>query len=146
MKFRETEDKLFPVVEPLVSRMGYCVVEIKSRHVENRLQIHLVIHKPGGISIDDCTEVYRAVMPRIEVVENTRDVHLEVSSPGVGRVLKSADEFKVFFGCGIKILINGSDGWIKGTIQGVLNDKMILATENGDREMAFDTIIKAKLD
>lgn len=52
--------------------------------------LRLYIDKPGGVTIDDCTQVSRMMDP---IIDKELDIHahdyFEVSSPGLERVLKT---------------------------------------------------------
>ncbi len=140
------QDRLYPVVAPLVEKLGYSIVELVSQRRRTGLAVHLVIHHPNGIGVGDCEEVYRTVLPRIEVSDNTRDVHLEVSSPGLTRNLKSADEFMMFVGRRVKVLMDNSEQWVTGTI--LTTDETGLTIRAGEGEQRFDysSVRKARLD
>ncbi len=146
MEHRARADRLEPVVRPLVEKMGFEVVELRSGSARQALRVSLVIHKPGGVSLEDCSSVYRNVLPRIEVAENRRDVHLEVSSPGLSRELRSAEEFKVFAGSAVKVLSGGQAEWIEGTIAGSTEAAVVLEKAGKTTEHLYRDILKARLD
>jgi len=139
-------DRLNPIVEPLVDKLGFSIVELRSGAAREALRVSLVIYRPQGVNLDDCATVYRAVLPRIEVSENRRDVHLEVSSPGLNRTIKSANEFGVFLGRGVKILVKTSGEWITGTIDSATDHSLELQNSSGRSEYEFKDIVKAQLD
>ncbi len=139
-------DRLKPVVEPLVDKLGFSIVELRSGATRQALRVSLVIYRPEGVNLEDCTRVYRAVLPRIEVSENRRDVHLEVSSPGLSRTIRSTDEFEVFRGRGVKILMKSSGEWIAGTIHAATDHSLELQNSGGRFEYEFEDIAKAQLD
>ncbi len=139
-------DRLKPIVEPLVDRLGFSMVELRSGAAREALRVSLVIYRPQGVDLEDCTTVYRAVLSRIEVSENRRDVHLEVSSPGLNRTMKSTDEFGVFLGKGVKILLKTSGEWITGTIHSATDHSLVLQNAAGRSVYEFKDIAKAQLD
>ncbi len=139
-------DRLKPIVEPLVDRLGFSIVELRSGAAREALRVSLVIYRPQGVDLEDCTTVYRAVLSRIEVSENRRDVHLEVSSPGLNRTMKSTDEFGVFLGKGVKILLKTSGEWITGTIHSATDHSLVLQNAAGRSVYEFKDIAKAQLD
>ena len=145
MKYSDyAENELYSVIAPVCKGFGTEIVQLNSASVKSSLQVRIVLYKKGGINIDTCTEVSRAVLPRIEVWADNRDVNLEVSSPGVGRTLKDAWEFPVFAGEKINILIDND--WIEGSI--VSADKQSVTVKHGeaDTEYRYEQIQKAKLD
>ncbi|MDC7225899.1 MAG: hypothetical protein PQJ61_03945 [Spirochaetales bacterium] len=138
------ENELFSIVKPICDGFKTGIVQLNSAVVNTNLQVRIVLYKKGGINIDTCTQISRAVMPRIEVWADNRDVNLEVSSPGVGRTLKDAWEFQIFKDENINLLIDNN--WIEGKISDADNSKMKLQTASGESEYMYEQIQKAKLD
>ncbi|MCA1753946.1 MAG: ribosome maturation factor RimP, partial [Spirochaeta sp.] len=94
----------------------------------------------------DIAEVHRTVLPRIELIHNSRDVHLEVSSPGISRTFKSNREFAVFRGRAVFVLSSASEDWIQGYIEDSNEHSVILRTQGGNKELRYSDIRKTKLD
>ncbi len=90
------EGTIYDDIETLIEGLGFRVVELKAQPIRSALMVSLVVHKPGGIGVDDCATVHRTVLPRLEAVLDRDDIRMEVSSPGIGRKLKSWSEFKAF--------------------------------------------------
>ena len=139
-------DELVMMFEPILRRSDIRVVECKSRPRRGELFVRLVIHKPGGISLDDCTEVYKNIYPQLEISQHNREVHLEVSSPGIDRNFKSAHEFQVFDGEGVRILEFEQSEWIEGTIHQASDSSIVLGMVEEERKIEYEVIQKAKLD
>ena len=59
--------QMYEDLEPIVRGLGYCLVDCAARTVQRRFHIHLVIHRPEGVGIDDCTAVHKTVRPRVEL-------------------------------------------------------------------------------
>jgi ribosome maturation factor RimP len=74
--------------------MGYELVG--TERAANGL-LRLYIDKPGGITVDDCAAVSHQVS-RVLAVENVSYDRLEVSSPGLDRLLRSERDFARFAG------------------------------------------------
>jgi ribosome maturation factor RimP len=140
------DDPYSDEVIPLLEGLGFQLVELSSARRKGTLNVHVTIYRPEGVSLDDCAEVYTALMPRLEVVSDTRDVHLEVSSPGVSRGIKSGREFSLFEGKGVKVLTVDSDDWVGGVIATSDEESVTLRTKAGERTFVYGTIKKAKLD
>ena len=95
--------------------------------------LRVFIDKPGGVDINDCTNVSHAIDPIIDEADPI-DVsyYLEVSSPGLNRELKREEHFKAFIGSKITLkLFKALDG--KKQISGTLidyRDGPVLQTED----------------
>lgn len=87
---------LYGLVESAVTGLGYEFVDLE---VSQRGKfLRLFIDKPGGINVDDCAFVSNH-LTRLLAVELDFDYdRLEVSSPGLDRVLKKEADFVRFSG------------------------------------------------
>lgn len=83
------------LLEKTVVGMGYELVGTERPGGGRLLRIY--IDKPGGINVDDCATVSNQVA-RVLDVENVRYDRLEVSSPGLDRMLKGEKDFVRFAG------------------------------------------------
>ncbi len=141
-----TEDPILETVEPVISGLGYTLVDIQSKFVRDRLRVIIVIYRESGITVDDCAAVHHAVQPRIEVLQDNRDVYLEVSSPGVDRKFRTNREFAVFKGRGARVLRGDNDQWVAGVIVEAKDGTVILENDSGREAVAMELIRKARLD
>lgn len=84
------------LVERSVVQLGYELVDLD---ISNRGKLlRVFIDKPEGITIDDCVLVSNQ-LGNVLAVENDIDYdRLEVSSPGLDRVLKKPADFERFIG------------------------------------------------
>ena len=146
MEYREKKSKILDEITPVITGLGFSLVGFSERQRGKELHIDIVIYKKNGVTIDDCTLVHRAVFPRIEILEETRDVYLEVSSPGTSRTIKSVDEFFVFSGKNVKVLMVDDSEWIHGKIQNADNDSLTIKTKEDTVNVTYGDIKKAKLD
>ena len=77
-------------VEALVGSMGYDLVDTEYRKEGPNWILRFLIDRRGGIGIEDCVAVTRAVSPEIDrLVDMPGPYHLEVSSPGLTRPLRT---------------------------------------------------------
>jgi ribosome maturation factor RimP len=83
------------LLETTVAGMGYELVGLE-RPGKGRL-LRLFIDKPGGVTVDDCAAVSHQ-LGRVLVVEGVNYDRLEVSSPGLDRLLKKERDFARFSG------------------------------------------------
>ena len=142
----ELDAKILEDCEAVVRGMGCEVVELKSLRGRNGVQVFIVICAPSGVSIDLCSEVLTTLRPRIQMLTNDPDVSIEVSSPGISRTIKSAREYGVFRGRGLRLLAEGSGEWTAGIITEVTGTGLTLKSGDVFRTFAFSDIRKAKLD
>lgn len=79
--------------EPLVTGLGYSIVELQVFKRQETWQVKVVITGANGVGIDNCAKIHRALVTRLEVVLDSQDVYVEVASPGLDRIIKNAAEF-----------------------------------------------------
>ena len=83
------------LLETTVTGMGYELVGVE-RPAKGGL-LRLYIDRPGGVNVDDCAAVSHQVS-RVLTVENVNYERLEVSSPGLDRLLRKEKDFARFAG------------------------------------------------
>lgn len=143
---REAGNKLLEEVETPVKNLGFSVVEINSSTNRNRLKINMIVSGKDGVKIEDCSIVHKTIFPRLEVIYESFDVYLEVSSPGIERNFKDAREFKVFEGKAIKIMYGDSNDWSEGVIESTTENTVTIQFKQDSREIKFNDVHKCKLD
>jgi len=153
MNYIDNSDDYFNIIAPVIKAFGYDIVEIAAKVLHDGLHIHIVLYSSGGISISDCSKVHRTVQRRIEAYTENRDFFIEVSSPGITRIFKTANEFTVFTGNYVKLLLEDNTDWIRYKI--IKADNLtaeLLPVEQDNTEeiesviIPYNRIRKAKLD
>lgn len=82
------------LVETTVSGLGFELVDLE---LSGRGLMRVFMDKPGGITVDDC-ELVSKQLTRLFLVETVDFDRLEVSSPGLDRVIKKEADFVRFRG------------------------------------------------
>jgi ribosome maturation factor RimP len=100
----------------------------------------------GSISLDDCSKAYRAIMPRLELAFSGKDIYLEVTSPGVERLIKDGLEFGHYLGRGVRCYCTDISDWTGGILEFADEKGIVIKTADGEKRLEFDIIAKAKLD
>ena len=115
-----------------------------------RATLQIMAERPeGGIEIEDCAKISRAVSAILDVEDPISDEYtLEVSSPGIDRPLTRLKDFERAAGHEARIetveMIEGRKRF-KGTLEGVENDEVLLAISEGTVGFDLDMIADAKL-
>ena len=117
---------------------------VVSRH-RGSAQVRAVIYNGLSIGTDDCTKVHRAVMPRLELAFGGQDIYLEVSSPGIDRLIKDGSEFAHFKGRGVRCYRTDISDWTAGVLQSADEKGIVIKTGEGDLRLEFEIIAKARL-
>ena len=89
--------------ETTIVGLGYELVDIEMSPRGRTIRIFIdAPGKEGGIDVDDCAKVSNQ-LSRVLEVENIDYDRLEISSPGMDRVVKKAADFERFAGQDIQI-------------------------------------------
>jgi len=136
---------LHALLEQTLPGLGYELVEVE---ISARGQVvRVFIDKPNGVDVEDCARVSDH-LSRLFTVENVDYDRLEVSSPGLDRPLRKAQDFERFAGqeaqIRLRALVDNRRNFT-GTLRGVRDGKVILATEVGQAELPLDSIERARL-
>src|SRR5262245_5534394 len=92
-------DQLSELLGPVVADLGYELWELEFAPRAGGGLLRLYIDSPEGISLDDCERVSRAVSETLDVADPIAGHYtLEVSSPGLDRVLRTRAHFERFAG------------------------------------------------
>ena len=90
MSRRETyESRTEALLLPIAEENGVEIYDVEYVKEGSDWYLRAYIDKPGGVDINDCERVSRALSDRLDEEDFIEDAYvLEVSSPGLGRTLK----------------------------------------------------------
>ena len=138
-------------IEPILAQEAVELVDIKFIQEGPRRILRFYLDKTGGINLDDCEQLSHRIGGYLDAHEDLvpYSYHLEVSSPGMNRVIKKAKDFERFAGHRIKLrskVPHGVQRAFKGFLKGLEEGKVVL--ENGDQvdRFAIEEIEEARLD
>lgn len=139
---------LHELLAKTVTGLGYELVDVE-QSPRGRV-LRLFIDKPeksGGIDVEDCTLVSNQ-LTRVLTVENVDYDRLEISSPGMDRVLKKPADFERFTGSEINLRLrlpmSGRRNF-NGVLQGLQDGKVCLKIDAGEVALELGNIDKARL-
>ena len=140
-------EQLIELLEPLVRHLGYELWELELSGRNGVLRLY--IDSPEGIDIEDCEAVSRAVSERMDEADPiSGEYTLEVSSPGLDRVLRTQQHFERFVGEQVNLetkqLVNGRRRFLGKLLQVSAKD-IQLEMEGEKFDLAIANIHKARL-
>ncbi|MDR3300555.1 MAG: ribosome maturation factor RimP [Candidatus Accumulibacter sp.] len=140
------------LIEKTVIGLGFELVDLEQSPRGRVLRV-FIDRQDGGvdgigrISVDDCAQVSQQ-LSRVLTVENVDYERLEISSPGLDRVLKKPTDFARFAGSRINVRlrlpVNGRRNF-NGVLHGLRDGKVCLTIDTGEAELDFGNIDKARL-
>ena len=150
MRIEDLVQSLRPLVEESLAGGRFELVELNARYEGSRIAIAVLIDRPeGGVTLDECAAVNRALGDRLETVEFLQQGYvLEVASPGIDRPLKTRRDFERALKKGAKFFLkeqfNGKIEW-DGLISTVSEGHVDVETDKGMLQIPLPLIHKAKL-
>ena len=137
MKITETVRRF---AEPVVQAHGCSLWDVEYVREGADWFLRLYIDKPGGVDINDCEAVSRAVDPILDEKDPIPgSYHFEVCSAGLERVLKRPADFQRFMGSPITVKLYRPRNGLK-EIPCVLKayDEGKLTVEAGKETITFE--------
>ncbi len=132
-------DSVFQLVEPIAESLGLTVLEVEYAKKFDGMNLTVIIDKDGGVTIDDCEALHRAIDAPIDELDPIETAYtLNVSSPGLDRPLKLDWDYKRNLGKKIKVkLYKPMDG--KKVFDGVLTgyDADTFTLDTGKTQLTF---------
>ncbi len=143
---RDYEERTEALLEPIMNANNYELVDVEYVKEAGNWFLRVYADKEGGISIDDCEMISRALSDLLDKKDFIEDSYiLEVSSPGLGRQLKKDKDFKRSLGeevdvklyKGMKLLNEKGKEFQTKELTGLLEDfdgeKIVLLLEDETR-------------
>ena len=137
---------LYGLIDKTVTQLGYELIDLE---VSNRGKLlRLFIDKPEGITIDDCVLVSNQ-LGNVLAVENDIDYdRLEVSSPGLDRILKKESDFLRFVdskaSIKVRMPIEGRKNFV-GILKGFADGNVSIEVESVLFNISLSNVDKARL-
>jgi ribosome maturation factor RimP len=92
-------EKLIALIEPLLGQLGYELVDLEYAPARAHALLRIFIDQPQGVGLDDCERASHEVAALLDVEDPVPTGYtLEVSSPGLDRVLRTPAHFRRFVG------------------------------------------------
>ena len=135
------------LIDKTVTQLGYELVDLEI--INHGQLLRVFIDKLYSVNIDDCVSVSNQLNHVLSVEEEISYDRLEVSSPGVDRVIKKLEDYERFKEERVKIktsmpILERRN--FSGILKGVKGNLILLESENSLIEIDFEQIDKARLD
>ncbi len=143
---QKTLEKL---IRSTVEGLGYELWGIDYRpHSDNGI-LRIYIESENGITVEDCAAVSLQISAVFDVEDPIPSAYtLEVSSPGVDRMLFYAEQYTAYIGKTVKlktrIPLDGRRNF-KGAVEKVTEQDVTLKIDNECYEVPFDAIERSRL-
>lgn len=136
------------MLEPVAQGKSAFIVDITLRGEGRHQLLDLFCETDTGITISQCAEISREVLPLIEssgiLGESFR---LDVSSPGVGTPLRDRRQYRSNVGrlMSVKYRDGEEVKEAEGDLVEFTEDRIFLKTRTASMELGFDSILEARV-
>ena len=127
------------LAQPLADQFGYILWDVEYVREGADYYLRITLDSEEGITLDDCERFSRAIDPVLDEADPISDAyHLEVSSPGIERELKTAAHIEACCGWDVEAkLFSPLDGtriWT-GVLLGMDDEKNVyIQLKNGEEK------------
>ena len=155
---RDVVEQVRTVAARVAASYGLDIFDVQFRREAGGMVLRVQIDRPGpaataedSVSVADCAAISRDLSAVLDVEDLVPTAYtLEVSSPGLDRPLRGADDFRRFAGRRAKLVMREAvDGqtFLKGRLGGVEDGRVIIDAEDRRRHLVpIGIITRANLE
>jgi len=143
------EQQLQQLLDPTVEAMGFELWGIEYLSQGRHTLLRIYIEHEDGISVDNCAAVSEQVSSVMDVEDPiTGEYTLEVSSPGMDRLLFKLEQFPAYAGEMIELRLRSAfEGRrkFKGVLKGIEGEDVVVQVDNHEYLLPHSAIEKARV-
>lgn len=110
------------------------------------VQIRAIVYKADSLGTDDCSRMHRAMVPQLELAFPDQDFSVEVSTPGISRIVKDGVELAHYQGRGVRCWRTDITDWSAGILEKADEQGITIQGKEGKIQLDYAIIAKARLD
>jgi ribosome maturation factor RimP len=143
------EQELETLLTPTVAALGLRVWGIEYLGQGKHSMLRIYIDRDEGVTIDDCEAVSKQVSELLDVEEVlTSSYTLEVSSPGMDRVLFKPEQYAESIGETVDVRLNypfEGRRRVVGALTGLENDEVVVQVEDSEYLIPLSNVQRARI-
>ena len=143
------ETELNNLIRPVVESLDFIFWGLEYLAGGKHITLRIFIDSAEGISVDQCAEVSRQVSAVLDVEDPiTQEYTLEVSSPGMDRLLFTIEQFQQYANHIIDVRLRlPYDGRrkFKGQLLGIEDQDIVMAIDEHEYLLPIELIEKARV-
>ena len=145
----EIEQRCEALVQPILDVHEFELWDVEYVKEGANYYLRVYADKPGGITIDDCVTISRALEAKLDAEDFIEEAYiLEVSSPGLGRPLKRERDFARSLGSSVEVKLYKPINQQKeftGILKSYTDDMVVLESEETELELKRSDIALIRL-
>lgn len=142
-------DQIIEICAPVVEGLGYEFWGIEYVAQGKHSVLRVYVDHADGVTVDDCARVSHQLAAVLDVEDPIGSAYdLEVSSPGMDRPLFQLAQYSQFPGAWVHIRLKypfEGKRKLKGVIQGVEDDSVVILIDDYEYLLPFEQIDKANI-
>lgn len=136
------EEKVESLIKEKVLELGYELYDVQYAKEGKDYFLRIFIDKEDGIDLNDCEKVSNEINPLLDEKDFIKEMYfLEVSSPGIERVLRKDEHLKDAIGKEIEVKlfkpIEKQKEFV-GILEGYNEEKIILVLEENEEKIEIE--------
>ena len=152
------EEQVHGIAARVAASYGLEIFDVQYRREGSGMVLRIQIDRPGpaasadeSVSVEDCATISRDLSAILDVEDVVPTSYtLEVSSPGLDRPLRRAQDYARFAGRRAKLVMRqpvDGQSYFKGTLGGLDADEVLIDAEDGRRHrVPLAVITRANLE
>ena len=143
------EEKVTKLVEPIIENLGYELYDVEYSKEGKNYFLRIFIDSKNGIDLDDCEKVNNEIMEDLDNANYIKEQYfLEISSPGIERVLRKDKHLEKNIGEEVTIKLfkkdeNGKKEYL-GKLKDFNQEKIVIEQEEKDINIERKNISQIK--
>ena len=131
------EEKVEKLIKPIVEDIGYELFDVLYLKEGKNYILRVVIDNEEGISLEDCEKVNNGITDLLDEADYVKEQYfLEVSSPGIERILRKKWQLKKYIESEVEVKLfrkdeNGFKEYI-GKLKEVGSDYLVIKQEENE--------------
>lgn len=149
--YRDIPEELRVLIEPVVTDHGLELVDVELARGRAPWRVSITVDTPAGdgrVSVERCAAVSREVGTQLDAADAIPvPYRLQVSSPGLDRVLGREKDFEAARGCEVRLETRepvAGQRRFRGRLVAFDGASVRLRGEQGEWEIPFDRIVRAR--
>lgn len=144
------ESRLTELLAPTVESLGFELWGLELISPNRRPTLRVYIEHEAGVTVDDCAEVSRHVSGVLDVEDPIQGEYtLEVSSPGVNRLLFLPEQYARYIGEPIEVRLRfpfEGRRKFRGWLMGLDNDDVVVRIDDHEFLLPLGSVERARVE
>lgn len=149
MAYNKTEKEVKELITPIIDEKGITLWDIEFKKEGPSYVLRIYLDKDGGIGINDCEEVSRALSAVLDEKDPIPQAYmLEVSSAGLDRIIKYDFHFEKCMGKNVDVKLFATLDGVKeftAKFKGFDGENVTMEKDGSDITLPFNKISSLRL-